>query len=410
MPRVILLILLAVVSASSVADYDWGAVNQGLQFYSLLEAEKAAQQALKIYIIVAIIVGLINLALCFAVAGFAKKRGYSYLGFFLLSFFFSVIIGFIVALLMPANASMTEQAQHQSGDRRKCPFCAEWVASEAKICKHCQRDLPVIVPSAQVERDVQSAVTAQAERETQAAARAQAIKSEPLSELQIKHIKQAVLFVFFTIIAIFGYNAFENKKIVEREQQAKAARVTAIGSNMIRIPGKNYEMGKYEVTQGEWRAVMGNNPSHFIICGDACPVERVSWNDAQEFIEKLNNETGKQYRLPTEAEWEYACYGGSKTEYCGGNDVDSVAWYDKNSGDKTYPAGQKQANGYGLYDMSGNVWEWQSDCYDGDCAVRVLRGGSWNSGPLGARAAIRDGVEPAIRHFIIGFRLARMLP
>lgn len=147
MLRALLFILLAVVSANSLADVDWGAVNQGMQFSSLLEAEKAAQQALKIYIIVGLIAGLINLALCFAVAGFAKKRGYSYLGFFLLSFFFSVIIGFIVALLMPANAPKAEQTQYQSGDRRKCPFCAEWVASEAKICKHCQRELPAIVQS-----------------------------------------------------------------------------------------------------------------------------------------------------------------------------------------------------------------------------------------------------------------------
>ncbi len=199
-------------------------------------------------------------------------------------------------------------------------------------------------------------------------------------------------------------------------------------SAMVRIPGKNFEIGKYEVTQGEWRAVMGNNPSHFGSCGDTCPVENVSWNDAQAYIQKLNAGTGKQYRLPTEAEWEYACYGGSQTEYCGGDDVDSVAWhggfFGGNSGEQTHPVGQKQANGYGLYDMSGNVWEWVEDSYHdsysgaptdgtawgGDGAKRVLRGGSWYGGPQDARAADRDRGEPAGRSFSFGFRLARMLP
>jgi len=186
------------------------------------------------------------------------------------------------------------------------------------------------------------------------------------------------------------------------------------GPTMVRIPGKNYEIGKYEVTQGEWRAVMGNNPSKFSNCGDTCPVEQVSWNDAQEFIQKLNARTGKQYRLPTEAEWEYACYGGSQTEYCGGNDVDSVAWhggfFGGNGNSQTHPAGQKQANGYGLYDMSGNVWEWMNDCWEGNCARRVLRGGSWLFTPQFERAAYRDMYVAAFRDDYVGFRLARTLP
>lgn len=179
---------------------------------------------------------------------------------------------------------------------------------------------------------------------------------------------------------------------------------------MVRIPGKNYEIGKYEVTQGEWRAVMGNNPSQFSNCGDTCPVEQVSWNDVQEFIQKLNAKTGRQYRLPTEAEWEYACYGGSQAEYCGGNNIDSVAWYDGNSGNTTHSAGQKQANGYGLYDMSGNVWEWMSDCYNGNCEERVLRGGSWGNVPGYARAADRSRGSMVYRYDYEGFRLARTLP
>lgn len=192
---------------------------------------------------------------------------------------------------------------------------------------------------------------------------------------------------------------------------AAAASITAgIEADMIHIPGKNYELGKYEITQGQWRAVMGHNPSGFSGCGDSCPVEQVSWNDAQEFIKKLNARTGKQYRLPTEAEWEYACYGGSKAEYCGGSHPDAVEWYDGNSGKQTHPVGQKQANGYGLYDMSGNVWEWVNDCYDSSCAKRILRGGSWSSGKGFSKAAERFRIEPTYRSNVGGFRLARTLP
>jgi len=183
---------------------------------------------------------------------------------------------------------------------------------------------------------------------------------------------------------------------------------------MIRIPGKNYEIGKYLVTQKEWQAVMGSNPSKFSTCGDTCPVENVSWNDAQEFIQKLNVGTGNQYRLPTETEWEYACYGGSQTEYCGGNDIDAVAWYGGplggNSNLQTHPVGQKQANGYGLYDMSGNVFEWMSDCRDGNCKNRALRGGSSVDLSMHARVVTRHEAAPVTRYESLGFRLARTLP
>ncbi|MBF0424187.1 MAG: SUMF1/EgtB/PvdO family nonheme iron enzyme, partial [Magnetococcales bacterium] len=130
----------------------------------------------------------------------------------------------------------------------------------------------------------------------------------------------------------------------------------------------SFEIGKYEVTQKQWKAVMGSNPSSFSSCGDDCPVEMVTWNDTQDFIAKLNQqEKGCTYRLPTEAEWEYACRSGGKQEkYCGGNDVDQVAWYGSNSGNKTYPVGRKVANGLGAYDMSGNVWEWVADWYGSD--------------------------------------------
>ena len=179
---------------------------------------------------------------------------------------------------------------------------------------------------------------------------------------------------------------------------------------MIAIPGKDYALGKYEVTQAEWQAVMGNNPSHFSSCGDNCPVENVSWNDVHEFIQKLNQKTGRQYRLPIGSEWEYACYGGSQTEYCGGNDINAVAWYHGNSGGQTHPVGQKQANGYGLYDMSGNVWEWMENKYDSEHDWRVVRGGSWFNTPQFVRAAARSEGDATDRGNDYGFRLARTLP
>ena len=210
---------------------------------------------------------------------------------------------------------------------------------------------------------------------------------------------------------IFKLEYVAELKIKEAEElKIKEAEEAAKGPAMVRIPGRNYELGKYEVTQKEWRDIMGDNPSHFTQCGDDCPVENVSWDDTQHFLAKLNQKTGKQYRLPKEAEWEVACYGGSQTEYCGGNDIDAVAWYNGNSGGQTHPVGQKQANGYGLYDMSGNVWEWMDDCWEGDCEGRVMRGGSWDSTPRNVSAVFRYWYDTSIRTIIIGFRLARTLP
>ena len=182
----------------------------------------------------------------------------------------------------------------------------------------------------------------------------------------------------------------------------------------------DFAIGKYEVTQGEYKRIMGSNPSKFSSCGDNCPVETVSWNDAQDFIRKLSSQSGRNYRLPTEAEWEYAARSGGKREkYSGGDNVDSVAWYDKNSGSKSHPVGQKQANGLGIYDMSGNVWEWVQD-WKGDYSSgsqqnpqgpssgsrRVLRGGSWDLVASYVRTATRSYDSPSVCFSFIGFRLA----
>lgn len=182
-----------------------------------------------------------------------------------------------------------------------------------------------------------------------------------------------------------------------------------------------FAIGKTEVTQGQWKAIMGSNPSQFQACGENCPVERVAWPDAQEFVKRLSAKTGKIYRLPSEAEWEYACRAGQTNRYCGGDDPDKLAWYGDEYGN-THPSGQKQANAWGLHDMSGNVWEWTQDCMhpsyknaptDGsarqelDCKSRVLRGGSWLSGPQYGQAVIRFGFAPDFRTGDFGFRVAR---
>ena len=188
----------------------------------------------------------------------------------------------------------------------------------------------------------------------------------------------------------------------------------------------DYYIGKYEVTQGLWKKVMGSNPSYFKNCGDDCPVENVSWDDCQEFISKLNQLTGKRFRLPTEAEWEYAARGGRKstiqTKFAGSNELGEVAWNFDNSdvnysggyeykGRKlgTHTVGTKKPNALGIYDMSGNVWEWCNDWY-GDYSIggvtnpkgastgsyRVIRGGSWFSNSILSRVSFRNDNYPSI--------------
>ncbi|MCF0212805.1 MAG: SUMF1/EgtB/PvdO family nonheme iron enzyme, partial [Bacteroidales bacterium] len=183
---------------------------------------------------------------------------------------------------------------------------------------------------------------------------------------------------------------------------------------------RTYYIGETEVTQALWKAVMGNNPSNWK--GDNLPVESVSWNDVQTFITKLNQLTGKQFRLPTEAEWEYAARGGNKSKgykYSGSNDVGSVAWYDGNSGNKTHAVKTKSPNELGLYDMSGNVWEWCQDWYGNynsssqtnptgpsSGSNRVVRGGDWGIIARGCRVSNRNCHNPTFRNCFIGFRLA----
>jgi formylglycine-generating enzyme required for sulfatase activity len=183
-----------------------------------------------------------------------------------------------------------------------------------------------------------------------------------------------------------------------------------------------FYMGKYEVTQKQWRDVMGSSSSSFK--GDNLPVESVSWNEVQEFIKKLNENKGSnKYRLPSEVEWEYAARAGTTTRFSFGDDeskLSEYAWYDSNQGDKTHSVGQKNPNPWGLYDMHGNVWEWVQDKWhndyygaptegsswgSGDSTDRVTRGGCWNPYTGGCRLAYRDKLDPVSSSYALGFRL-----
>jgi formylglycine-generating enzyme len=210
---------------------------------------------------------------------------------------------------------------------------------------------------------------------------------------------------------------------------------------MHRVTLSGFYIGKYEVTQEQYERVMGSNPSYFKDSGKNAPVEKVTWYDAVEFCNKLSEQEGLQkcysgsgnsikcdfskngYRLPTEAEWEYAAKGGSKSKgykYSGSNNLGEVGWYGDNSGVKTHSVGGKKSNELGIYDMSGNVWEWCWDWYgdysssaqtnphgQGSGSSRLLRGGSWNYFARNCRTANRNFYYPSYSLSFIGFRLCR---
>ena len=215
--------------------------------------------------------------------------------------------------------------------------------------------------------------------------------------------------VSFKMIAVDG-GTFEMGK------SADGNNVTPVHS----VTLSSYSIGETEVTQALWKAVMGTNPSNNE--GDNLPVEMVSWNDCQTFITMLNQLTGKTFRLPTEAEWEFAAKGGTKSKgytYSGTNTIGDVAWYDDNSSSKTHPVATKQANELGIYDMNGNVWEWCQDWYGNYSSSaqtnpkgpssgsgRVARGGGWFNFARYCRTANRLSHTPTHSDSFLGFRLA----
>lgn len=194
-----------------------------------------------------------------------------------------------------------------------------------------------------------------------------------------------------------------------------------------RVNIAKFAMGQFEVTQGQWKALMGSNPSTFKDCGTDCPVESVSWEDAQEFAKRLSAKTGRKYRLPSEEEWEYAARAGTITAYAFGETLTTSQANVNSEKGKTVKMGSYAANDFGLSDMHGNVWEWVEDCYSDSYGIsiysafnlitfckfgdgrRVLRGGGWINIPSIARAANRDWYSPGYRGYDAGFRLARTI-
>lgn len=257
---------------------------------------------------------------------------------------------------------------------------------------------------------------------------------QTITRLNITAIALAITFLFLSALPVIAQDSFTEP---------------ITGMEFVRVPGGCFEigcgswasdcfydekparevcldefwMGKYEVTQGQWKAIMGNNPSHFQK-GDSYPVENVSWDDAQEYIEKLNNQDANYaFRLPTEAEWEYACRSGGKNQkFCGGENLEDLAWFISNSNNTTHPVGFKKPNGLWLYDMSGNVREWSSDSYRTDAyqsyvknnpsnyknlASNVVRGGSFTDSNQRLRSLFRQSFLHNQNNYSIGFRLVR---
>jgi formylglycine-generating enzyme required for sulfatase activity len=247
------------------------------------------------------------------------------------------------------------------------------------------------------------------------------------------------IFRFFAMIAmLIAASSF----VIDAAAQDKSFTSPAIGAGFVLIPGGTFMMGDAvkhqvviskpyymqvtEVTQGQWRKIMGSNPSLFNACGNDCPVENISWVDVQEFIRRLNQKEGvKKYRLPTEAEWEFACGAGSAVKDAPGAKEDAFgdyAWYDANSDRKTHPVATKKPNAWGLYDMHGNVLEWCQDWYDdyprgkvtdpkgtSSAQHKVLRGGAWLGSTTTLQCTFRSEDYAVVQSNDIGFRLARDL-
>ncbi|MBI5916581.1 MAG: SUMF1/EgtB/PvdO family nonheme iron enzyme [Bacteroidetes bacterium] len=264
--------------------------------------------------------------------------------------------------------------------------------------------------------------------------------TEEMEVLLLKEFQKGITDFSFSVKekadAIVEGKAQKQKEEAERQHHRS---LDPFYNSMIPIKGGIFKMGekydvtikdfhlcKHPVTQAQWRATMGGDPPVLRFKGcDDCPVVRVNWDDIQEFIKKLNEKTGRSYRLPSEAEWEFAGRGGVQSknyQFSGSNTIDEVAWYSVNSNQKTQPVMQKKANELGLYDMSGNVWEWCQDIWHdnleevpkngiawttgGTKDIRVVSGGSWSSSSVNCRSTFRDGLDVDTRSYLIGFRLA----
>ena len=315
----------------------------------------------------------------------------------------------------------------------KCVKCNSEITSDAQFCPYCgTKQNDVIVETEQIKKDVLSSEAKIANEK----------KSSP-SKGNSGSPKKWV----WIICALLGLGCLVGWYVINA-QKGKSFKVNGVSFNMVRVEGGTFNMGatteqgddasnrekpvqtvilntyyigEVEVTQELWQAVMGNNPSAFN--GSQRPVENVSWNDCQDFIVKLNSLTGSNFRMPTEAEWEFAARGGNNRDYnkySGSNTiVDDVAWHSGNSNNETHDVAQKSPNGLGLYDMSGNVLEWCQDWYDNyssdskmnptgpsSGSGRVVRGGCWCFDSWSSRVSWRYFVLPNSRGNNCGFRLA----
>lgn len=264
-----------------------------------------------------------------------------------------------------------------------------------------------------------------------------------MQELDVKGFGRTFLKVMISFVALACVCLVVGCKAKKQEWKAGEVIVNSLGMKLVYIPAGEFAMGSSvdekgrqgdelqhivrltlpfwigatEVTQGQWKAVMGINRSHFE--GDGLPVEKVSWQDATAFCKKLSEKEGRRYRLPSEAEWEYACRAGATDAFSGTGNIDDMGWYESNSEGRTHPVGTKKPNAWGLYDMHGNVSEWCGDIYAADYprelvvdpagaaegTYRVIRGGSWNYFSGGCRCAARSSAPSSYQFRHTGFRV-----
>jgi len=272
----------------------------------------------------------------------------------------------------------------------KCPACERSVPAESLFCMFCGRALPAAEPGNSASAGV---------------------LTDPTIDMELVAVPEGS----FRMGNIWEDGGLDEKPV-----------------HLVRVAA--FHLARFPVTQAQWQAVMGTNPaasSGAVFVGADKPVVNVSWDDAGEFIKRLNGISGECYRLPSEAEWEYAARSGGKDQKWAGTSEEKLltdyAWYSANSNGRLQPVGQKEPNGLGLYDLSGNIWEWCQDLWhpnyegappdsspwlndisgSGAGRRRVLRGGSWNFNALNARTTYRDWNNSDYRFFVIGLRLAR---
>ncbi len=329
-----------------------------------------------------------------------------------------LLFALIVVLLAGLAAGEMAMAQGKKKSTSKIPVKTEKPAAK-RTTQPKQEKKPAAKPRQEKKREADEAPRKVVERKPQSKPEP---KPEPKAEPALSNRTFTANGVSFTMVAVQG-GTFTMGATSEQGSDADSDERPKHNVTL-----SSYHIGETEVTQALWEAVMGSNPSRFK--GSNRPVERVSWKDCQEFIKKLNKLTGKQFRLPTEAEWEYAARGGHSGgyKYSGSDIIYDVAWFDMNSSDKgssspdygTHPVASKRANELGIYDMSGNVWEWCSDWWYGayssssqsnptgpsSGSLRVFRGGGWSYRAGNCRVSRRNSSSPDYRSSDLGLRLA----